>query len=51
VIDEHEMLAARLKRLEEALKQILELADAHDEDSANDTLERVGTIAAGALTL
>ena len=45
------MLLARQKRLEEALKQILELADEHDQVSADDTLLQVADLAEAALEL
>jgi len=45
------MLLARLKQLEEALRQILELADEHDQVSADDTLMRVADLADKALAL
>ena len=41
----------RMKQMQIALKQILELADAHDEHSPEATLEQIGHLAAGALTL
>lgn len=50
--DERELvLMPRLKKLEVALKQILELADSHDEVSADDTLGQVGHLAEAALAL
>lgn len=45
------MLQERLRQLEVALNQILEIADAPNETTAEIALVRVGNIAAKALTL
>lgn len=52
LVDERDLvLRPRLARLEVALKQILELADAHDQVSADDTLVQVGHLVEAALQL
>ena len=49
--DETDMLKARLQRLEDALRQIVELADAPDEPSADAALMEAAAIAERALAL